>query len=244
MSRLKELEKRLKSEPDNLGLRVMVAGAMREAGRSTEAVELYRSVALAYRDQGRQQQAIAVCRSILEIAPDDSGCQALLGTLTPAQQPARRSSIEETPLPRAVPYHVADPTSAAARVPQQDIDSDELPAVEGARTRPGALDRPSLTGLAEAARQISGLISNEHVDVSEELDTRKVTKIDTGQLRKIAGPPPAFDTGRHASHDIHEIVTPIPGDVTDQHDALTPVPADSEDEMTQPRELPRGTTKR
>jgi hypothetical protein len=33
MTKLKELEKRLKDEPENLGLRVMVAGAMREAGR-------------------------------------------------------------------------------------------------------------------------------------------------------------------------------------------------------------------
>lgn len=81
MSKLKELEKRLKDEPDNLGLRVMVAGAYREAGRQEEAVELYRSVAIAYRDQGRSQQAIAVCRSILEIAPDDGRCHALLAAL-------------------------------------------------------------------------------------------------------------------------------------------------------------------
>ena len=81
--KLKDLEKRLKSEPSNLGLRVQVAGMMREAGRSLEAVELYRSVALAYRDQGRTQQAIAVCKSILEIAPEDSGCQGLLAMLHP-----------------------------------------------------------------------------------------------------------------------------------------------------------------
>ena len=88
MSKLKELEKRLKSEPQNFGLRVQVAGLMREAGRSTEAVELYRSVALAYRDQGRTQQAVAVCRSILEIAPDDVACNALLSTLTTGSKPS------------------------------------------------------------------------------------------------------------------------------------------------------------
>ncbi|MBA3500118.1 MAG: cyclic nucleotide-binding domain-containing protein [Myxococcota bacterium] len=81
MSKLRELEKRLKDEPENLGLRVMVAGAMREAGRQEEAVEIYRSVAIAYREQGRSQQAIAVCRSILEIAPDDVRCHALLASL-------------------------------------------------------------------------------------------------------------------------------------------------------------------
>ena len=36
--KLKELEKRLKQEPNNLGLRVQVAGMLREAGRSVEAV--------------------------------------------------------------------------------------------------------------------------------------------------------------------------------------------------------------
>ena len=66
-SRLRDLEKRLEKEPHNLGLRVTVAGMLREAGRSIEAVELYRSVAIAYRDQGRPQQAIAVCRSILAL---------------------------------------------------------------------------------------------------------------------------------------------------------------------------------
>ena len=81
MSKLRELEKRLRDEPENLGLRVTVAGAMREAGRQEEAVELYRSVAIAYRDQGRSQQAIAVCRSILEIAPADVRCHALLASL-------------------------------------------------------------------------------------------------------------------------------------------------------------------
>ena len=97
MSRaLKDAEKRLKAEPNNLGLRVQVAGLMREAGRSTEAVELYRSVALAYRDQGRKNQAIMVCRSILEIAPDDVACNALLSQLA-GEVPAPRSSAPSIP---------------------------------------------------------------------------------------------------------------------------------------------------
>jgi hypothetical protein len=248
VSRLKELEKRLKTEPTNLGLRVMLAGAMREVGRSTEAVELYRSVALAYRDQGRHQQAIAVCKSILEIAPDDAGCLALLATLTPTPvvEPKRRSSIEETPLPRPVPYHIHDPTSSAQRV-VQDIDSEELPAIERAKTRPAQTPRPTLTGLAEAARRISGLISETddvEIDIVDELDTRKVRKIETDQMRKLAKlPPPTFDTD---PQDIHDIVTPVPGDpATDKQDRLTPVPGDTEEEMTEPRDqLPRGTTKK
>ena len=86
MSKLKELEKRLKDEPENLGLRVTYASALREAGRHDEAVELYRSVAVAYREQGRNQQAIAVCKSILEIAPDDVRCHALLAQLVAHHQ--------------------------------------------------------------------------------------------------------------------------------------------------------------
>src|SRR5688500_13625401 len=82
MSKLKELERRLKDEPDNLGLRVMVAGALIEAGRRADAIELYHSVAIAYRDHGRLQQAITVCRSILELAPDHAACRDLLGALT------------------------------------------------------------------------------------------------------------------------------------------------------------------
>ena len=89
--KLKDLEKRLKQEPNNLGLRVQAAGLMREAGRSLEAVELYRSVALAYRDQGRAQQAIAVCRSILDIAPEDAACQGLLALLQQRSTPSRPS---------------------------------------------------------------------------------------------------------------------------------------------------------
>src|SRR5262245_6891871 len=97
MNKLKELEKRLREEPDNLGLRVVVAGALHDAGRRRDAVELYRSVAVAYRDQGRAQQAITVCRSILELAPDDAPCNELLAALIASQPPPR-----EEPRPAAV----------------------------------------------------------------------------------------------------------------------------------------------
>jgi Cyclic nucleotide-binding domain len=84
---LRELEKRLAQEPENLPLRVTVAGMLRESGRATEAVEHYRRVAIAYRAQGRQQQALAVCRSILELAPDDIAIHALLAELTEPKTP-------------------------------------------------------------------------------------------------------------------------------------------------------------
>jgi hypothetical protein len=44
---LQELERRLRADPENLYLRVTVAAALREAGRSADAVELYRSAAIA-----------------------------------------------------------------------------------------------------------------------------------------------------------------------------------------------------
>jgi hypothetical protein len=129
MTRLKELERRLRDEPDNLGLRVMVAGALHDAGRRDEAIELYRSVAIAYREQGRPQQAITVCRSILELAPHDAACSELLSALLASQvpeAPERRSpsaSYRPSPAPGASrpspprlprppspePHHRADP---------------------------------------------------------------------------------------------------------------------------------------
>lgn len=230
--KIKELEKRLQHEPDNLGLRVTVAGMMQEAGRGSEAVELYRSVALAYRDQGRTQQAIAVCRSILDIAPSDRACiQLLAQLLAPSDDPARRSS-QETPLPKPIPHHVADPTSQPVRLtppvptPTDPTERDDLPVVEGAATRPGEQERPSTAGLAQAARTISGLFTNEAarapVDLSDELETRQRPRIKPEELRKITQPPPTVPVRKV---DLDERPTPVPTGDTD-----------NEDELTEPRE--------
>ncbi len=176
MSRLKELEKRLREEPENLGLRVMVAGAMREAGRQDEAVELYRSVALAYRDQGRTQQAIAVCRSMLEIAPVDVRCHALLSSLAPPAEPSRRSSMEETPLPRPMPYHVADPTTQS----HKKLSDISLPLPDGADTRPGG---------------------GHQEDLAAELETRQRPRIASAELARISQPPPTVPFERVEEHE-------------------------------------------
>ena len=168
----------------------------------SDAIELYRSVAMAYRDQGRVQQAIAVCKSLIEIAPNDSASRALLATLTPPAPPSpsqpaspvrerevdvdidvgtlvaapviperpaqpipqilgrdssglrsRRSSLDETPLPRAVPYHVHDPTtSMLSKLSETDLVTGvERPSVitdpdpiDQAETRVGDETRPSV----------------------------------------------------------------------------------------------------
>jgi hypothetical protein len=222
--RLKELEKRLEKEPGNLGLRVTVAGLLREAGRSVEAVELYRSVAIAYRDQGRVQQAIAVCRSILEIAPDDRACQGLLAQLTGSGDTGD-GAPRETPLPRPVPHHIADPTSEAQRLSPAEL-ADEV------ETRPGVKPLPTpprgTQGLAEAARRISGMISGtraDPVDLAAELDTRKRPRVDARALHKVSQqPPPTVPVERL---DTDEIVTPP---------STRALPRDSDDELTLPRE--------
>ena len=219
---LRDLEKRLHKEPDNLGLKVTVASLLHEAGRTAEAVELYRSVALAYRDAGRKAQAAAVCRSILELAPHDEQCHGLLASLsdprpvrstgpleaeepplvgmpppreaikipTPVPRPpvtppeptapARRSSLDETPLPKPVPYHVVDPTTGQNRLsPRELYDADP--------TRPDG---------APAGGD----------DVSEAMATRKVRKLDSEELRKLEKVD--FDDGETPVRDSDEITRP------------------------------------
>jgi len=242
--KLKELEKRLKDEPDNLGLRVQVAGLVREAGRSVEAVEHYRFVALAYRDQGRTQQAIAVCRSILEIAPEDGACQGLLAQLAPRQtggHPVVRASppsFEDTPLPGPIPHHVLDPTSQKYKLSERDL---RLPLP------------PEDTNVPDA-------VPSSTMDISVELETRKRGKIPSEQLKKLdehtsLGEPSTPDIELGVDLDIptdpHQRLTPI----TDVVPRLSlsdspavrltpvPVPRDSQpddDMLTEPRDALEG----
>lgn len=145
MTKLKELEKRLRDEPDNLGLRVMLAGALHEAGRLADAVELYRSVAIVYREQGRLQQASTVCRRILEIAPDDVSSQALLAMMTASEPPPPQYPAGAT---TASPLQY--PAGATTAVPSQLSRAQLPPSLQ--RELDGI---PQLSGIANAARQIS-----------------------------------------------------------------------------------------
>ncbi len=275
----------------------MFAGALREAGRDSEAIELYRSVAIAYRDQGRHQQAIAVCRSILELAPNDEVSLALLGQLggrpsspsipapvstvsapsihksqptqvvptkptlptqpahkTPAPahktpqpviEPARRSSRSDaTPLPRAVPYHVADPTTAnLAKLSARDVL--EIPTLAEGTVDPPAPSRlpPSRpgsdSGLAAAARRISRDMSRDdsyaEMDVASDLSTRKIPRLPTEAEEQKLGEMPPPTTVRFVQPEADDI----------DEDAATPVPEDGnaldtleeDDEHTEPLDL-------
>lgn len=121
MTELDELRRRLAGDPNNLGLRVALGGALLSAGKVPEGIELYRSVAIAYRDQGLTQQAIAVCHAVLDIAPTDAMSLGLLTTLGERRAaPSSGSSSSQiypdrTPLPDPLPYHVADPTRQIRR---------------------------------------------------------------------------------------------------------------------------------
>lgn len=280
-SRVRDLERRLRDEPNNLGVRVMLAAALREIGRDPEAIELYRSVAIAYRDQGRTQQAIAVCRSILELAPDDPVSLALLaqlgGRAAPPTAPpptiaappapvvptapvapvapilvesARRSSrSDQTPLPRPVPYHVADPTTASlAKLSARDVL--EIPTLAEGTVDPPAPsrlppERPgSDSGLAAAARRISRTMSgtDSAMDLASDLSTRRIQRVPTQAEEDKLGEIPPPTTVRFLQPDVspeidEDAATPVP--------AATAVPADDgaldtlddEDEHTEPFDL-------
>ncbi|HEY5933336.1 MAG TPA: cyclic nucleotide-binding domain-containing protein [Kofleriaceae bacterium] len=229
--------RRLRDEPDNLGLRVQVAGALRETGRHEDAVELYRSVAIAYRDQGRTQQAIAVCRSILEFAPHDPVCEALLEVLLPpanaeaveaveavevdveldrTPDPARHSPMDLTPLPVPLPYHIADPT---ARLLER-FSASEL-EVTGVPHRPDSEEATH----PEYNRAIAAMDASHDEDLAVELDTRKRPRIETGEMAKISGPPPTVPVMLVDLDD--DLVATLP-----------PPPSRADDEQTVPREVP------
>lgn len=216
--------RRLRDEPDNLGLRVQVAGALREAGRQDDAVELYRSVAIAYRDQGRTQQAVAVCRSILEFAPNDPVCEALLDVLLDKPReidhtpdPSRHSPMDLTPLPVPLPYHIADPTARLLeRFSASELDLPSLP------NRPDSEEATH----PEYNRAIAAMDASHDEDLAVELDTRKRPRIETGEMAKISGPPPTVPV---MLVDLDE----------DSVATLPPPPSrNADDEQTVPREVP------
>jgi hypothetical protein len=148
-----------------------VAGALHEAGRRDDAVELYRSVAIAYRDQGRPQQAITVCRSILELAPGDASCRQLLEMLL-ASQPAPRASpppaprespfpvpaLRRSPAPRPSPPRLPRPPSSESEEPprRSSVDVTPLPLplpYHEADPTTGSLVRLSASDLPPSLRE-------------------------------------------------------------------------------------------
>jgi cAMP-dependent protein kinase regulator len=128
---VKELERQLRKDPGNLVLRLRLASALRTAGRTDEAVTLYRSVAVVYHSDGRLAQAIAVCKSVLEIDPAQRETQALLAELEHilrAQAPPPGPELAEVGA-LAPPLPPTDEAAPAPAVPARQ------PAPPAARTR-------------------------------------------------------------------------------------------------------------
>ena len=236
MAKLEALEKRLKDEPGNLGLRVMVAGALFEAGRRGDAAALYVSVAIAYRDQGRPQQAIVVCRSLLELAPEDRACRALLASLTTAPDdaapasrltPVRRSPIDVTPLPAPLPYHVADPSSLSRpKLSRADLP----PSLQREHAMLPELERlEGIEGIANAARQISAaLLATRQQEIADEASG-------AGRHDETLESDPGNDPGDGDAGDVGDDELTLPPKL----DAI-PHRRGVDDEKTRPRERPPG----
>lgn len=138
---LKEYARSLREDPGNLVLRLKLAFVLREMGRSTEAIEMYRNVAVAYAQGGRLVQAMAVCKGILEIDPDHSDTQSLLAELA-HEQGARQQSgtirIQEVDGRWiAVPAPLADPDLSSDYVDDSEDTSDDGLADLRGLERPG-----------------------------------------------------------------------------------------------------------
>jgi len=231
---LKELEKRLAKEPGNLGLKVQVASLLRDAGRSAEAVELFRQVALAYRDAGRKQQASVVCRSILEIAPHDEASRALLADLTApppapfALPPAPKDEPRLSPPPER---HPAPSRPAQMKIPTPVPKSPVVPASEQTPlpkplpyhvADPTTGQKPRLTpgALIDTEPTIPDAVEKPREDLAAELDTRPVRKLDSSEIRKLSQPMPTVEYPRVELDD--DARTPVrdSDEITRPHDKL------------------------
>jgi cAMP-dependent protein kinase regulator len=165
--KLRELEKQLKKEPANLPLRLQLAALYHEVGRTGDAVEQYRAVALQYRDEGRIQQAIAVARSALAVAPNDAELRRLVdnavakaaasgptsGPAPAPSTPAGASSRVATP----VAGH-ALPRPSGARVLDATVSVRELEPMRAPARPPGALGRSPIDS-TPSQRTPSGLFT-------------------------------------------------------------------------------------
>ncbi len=125
---VKELEKQLRKDPENLVLRLRLAAALRELGRTDQAVTLYRSVAVQYHSEGRVAQAVAVCRSVLEIDASHRDTQALLAELearlhahVPDPDPTSPDPDPTSPPPTTSAPQAAPPPPPPAPPPPKPI---------------------------------------------------------------------------------------------------------------------------
>jgi hypothetical protein len=149
------------------------------------------------------------------------------------EAPARRSSFEETPLPKPLPYHVADPTtSSAKRISNAELSTAEILPARPSESEPATFsddeprprsksDPPMVdsSGIASAARRITALVGAASDD---DIETREIARLEPIDVAK----PPTIPTDRVELFE-------------DDDDEPTPPPRD-DDERTYPRDLPVG----
>lgn len=120
----------------------------------------------------------------------------------PLRTPQRSNGMfhEDTPLPAALPYHIADPSTPASKAPY---------GVRGVRMES---DPSKVTGLAEAARRISGLI----IHTSEnEASIPEPVRDDRAPFRAM----PPVASGRDTAS--HPAVDRVVGEAADDRTAPT-----------------------
>ncbi len=103
---------------------------------------------------------------------------------------------------------------------------------------------PNPTGLAQAARRISGLISDmrgapSDMDLSAEVDTRQRPRIDPKEIDLVSAPPPTVPVPLERLDELDDMTTPPPGTFDDvvghrSSDALTPPPRGNDDAVARP----------
>ncbi|MEP6864725.1 MAG: hypothetical protein ABJE66_29165, partial [Deltaproteobacteria bacterium] len=212
---LKELEKRLEKEPDNLPLRVTVAGMMSDAGRKADAVEHYRRVAHAYRAQGRLQQALAVARSILELAPNDTAIKSLVAELTEVKTPA-----PTLPPAAAPPRHeerkpsAAEPTRTGVRGVSEPRVAMPAPELDDLDTKPPGATGSRPSGVLPQRITHTGL---RPIPVTTTKGPKSSPPVIRIPEKKGDSQPPATATFRAQPPPPPSRRSPFPDDVTDPH---------------------------
>jgi CRP-like cAMP-binding protein len=140
---VRELERQLKKEPHNLGLRLILAAAYRDDNRVADAVALYRAVAEAYRADGRIQQAIDVMRSAIDASPLDVELVRMRSALE-ASTTATPSASGSPARPEVGTDEHLGPRPRGARV-GEPVPVRELEPMLARPTRPSERPTPSST---------------------------------------------------------------------------------------------------
>jgi cAMP-dependent protein kinase regulator len=96
---LAEVERAVLREPENLGLRVQLARALRQVGRLGDALAELRFCAIRFQRAGQVLEAVEVCREVLEIDPTHDEVRAMFDQLSTAVPPPPPKRLPPPPPP-------------------------------------------------------------------------------------------------------------------------------------------------